>query len=537
MPRFHLAELDEAPTYERCESFGGGMDAFTRATLLALDAYQYGLNGLIPDGLEFRTRPGADSLFTTLSNKVQGMLYFDTPSAEQLLIAANTKLYQWNGSVNTEITGWTPVDGNARFAMAQGVNTALITDGNARTGATVGGFRIWNGTALSDPGSGAADPPETATILLWHANRMWASGFPGSTTGKEDDAMWGSLLLDFGSGKWDGTDRNIRIGAGDGDPIMGLASLSSSADKGFVMAVLKQNSIWLVNTDPTATFTNFTANLGPQQISDGIGCVGKRAFAVDGNDLLFISPDRSIRSLARMQAAASQYAVSAPLSLPIQPYVRRINWTYAYLSVVKKYGELVIFSVPLDSSTYPNSNFVWNTRLQRWVGIWSNIAAGDMEVTRFGGVHRLVFGENDGRVRQWKDANDETADATYLDDSVAIPTKFWTRAMLFGEPLNDKDAFHIELAFGTSNASAVQATLIADNVAAKTWTETVTTSGITFPITLPLTFPSPTYPKRRRGLRGMTPFGECYVKVESTSGWWSLRTVSLSAFLNTLKSQ
>ncbi|MBF9645447.1 hypothetical protein, partial [Streptococcus pseudopneumoniae] len=86
-------------------------------------------------------------------------------------------------------------------------------------------------------------------------------------------------------------------------PIMGLASLSSSHEHGFVMAVLKQNSIYLVNTDPTATFTNFTANIGPQQVSDGIGCVGKRAFCVDGNDLLFVSPDRSFRSLARMAGA------------------------------------------------------------------------------------------------------------------------------------------------------------------------------------------------------------------------------------------
>lgn len=532
-----MDEVDDALTYERCESFGGGMDAFNRPTLLAPDAYQYGENTFIPDGLEVGTRPGFDSLFTALGGKIQGLLYFDTPTVEQLINVGAAKVYTWNGTLNTERTGWTPTTSSDVMAMAQGVDKALLTDGEARSSATVGGFRVWDGAAFTDPGNGANDPPETATILIWHASRMWASGFPGTTAGKENDALWGSALLDFGAGKWDGTDRNIRIGAGDGDPIMGLASLSSSHEHGFVMAVLKQNSIYLVNTDPTATFTNFTANIGPQQVSDGIGCVGKRAFCVDGNDLLFVSPDRSFRSLARMAGAQGQYEISPPLSLPIQSYVRRINWTYAHLICVKKYGDHVVFSVPLDSNTTPNYAFVWNGRLQRWVGIWSNIAAHDMEVTRYNGVHRFVIGETSGTVRQWKDFADDTDSDTYLDDSVAIPTKLWSRSMLFGEPLNDKDAFHLELRFGSSDASVVRITLYADNASLKTWTENIAQPGLTLPLSLPFDLANPQYASRLKGLRGLMPFNEMFIRVESTAGWWRLRTISISAFLNTLKTQ
>lgn len=526
MPRFYQDELDQELSYERCESFGGGLDAFVRATLIPQDAYQYGLNGLVPDGFEFRTRPGADGLFTAYAKVVQGVFYFDTPSYEQLITGSDQKLYSFNGTTNTEMTGFTLADDSLNFSAAQGVDKMLLADGTS--------LASWNGTAWTTTYN--ATDPIKATILLWHANRMWAAGFDGSVAGKENDAIWGSALLAFQPGDWNGTDRNFRIGGGDGDPITALASLSSSADKGYVMAIGRQNSIWLVNTDPTATFTNFTANIGPQQVTDGIGIVGKRACCVDGNDLLFVSPDKTFRSLARMAAAASQYQVGPPLSLPIQPFVKRINWNYAHLICVKKYGELVLFSVPLDSATTPDTIFVWNSRLQRWISIWTGLTVMDMEVTRRSGLHRLVFAEQTGKVRQWKDFEDEQDDDTYLDDTTAIPTKFWSRSFLFQEPLNDKDAFHMETRFGASNAMVTE-TIVADNAELKTLSEDIRSTGVSLPLSLPFNLVNPQYKPKPRGLRQLKPFNECYIRVESTAGWWSLRTLSMSAFLNTLRTK
>jgi hypothetical protein len=212
MPLFYTQGLDEELVYERCESFGGGLDAYTRSTLLPQDAFQYGLNGLVPDGLEFRTRPGADLLFTSYGSKVQGLFYFDTPSVEQLISGNSTKLYSFDGAVNTEMTGFTLADGDVDFSAAQGVDKMLIADGT--------NLRSWNGTSWDAAfGTGDTFPPAGATILLWHANRMWAAGFSGSVAGKENDAIWGSALLTFGDGDWNATDRNFRIGTGDGDPI------------------------------------------------------------------------------------------------------------------------------------------------------------------------------------------------------------------------------------------------------------------------------------------------------------------------------
>ena len=531
MPQFFNDLLDDNPVFERCESFGGGLDSFTRSTLLPQDSYQYGLNTSIPNGMEMRTRAGADLLGTARDEKIQGMLYFDTHAYEQLIVGSDSKL--WWSTVSgtwTEMTGWTLDDADLAFSAAQGVETVLFTDGTQQ-------LRTWNGTAWSAAlGTANTDPPQGASILLWHAGRMWAAGFGGATAGKEDDAIWGSNLLAYGSGEWDGTDRNIRIGGGEGDPIVGLASLASSFDKGFTMAVLKRNSIWMVNTDPTANFTNFRATIGPEQVGGGVGCVGKRAFCVNGNDLIYVSPDKTIRSLARMANAQGQYEISAPMSLPIQSYMNRVNWDYASLIACVKYREMVLVTVPLDAATTPDTLFAYNARLQRWVGIWTGWTANSFAVTYFGGVQALAIGENGGNVNVWKDSEDELDDATYLDNGVAIPTTAWLRSWLFGEPLNDKDAFHAETRFGQSNGQ-VNVTLVADDVNLKTWTVDARATGPNLEIDLDFDLVSAGNRPFRKGLRGLTAFNECYLRLESTAGWWSLRNASMSAFMNTLRNE
>ncbi len=203
---------------------------------------------------------------------------------------------------------------------------------------------------------------------------------------------------------------------------------------------------------------------------------------------------------------------------------------------MKKYGELVLFCAPLDAATTPDTIFAWNSRLQRWVGIWTGLPAVDMEVTRYGGVHHLIFGQTDGKVREWKDGEDDQDSDTYKDDATAIPTQFWTRGMLFAEPMNDKDSYHAEVRFGVSDA-IVTITLVADNTDLFSWTEDVRQTGVSLPINLPFDLGNPETQPKRKGLRGLTPYNECYLKIESTEGWFDLRNISLSAFLNTLRSQ
>jgi hypothetical protein len=527
MPYQFSDALDDELLYERCESFGGGMDAFSTPSLLPPDAWQYGQNVVVPDNLRVRTRPGADTLTAApaAGHAIQGLRYFDTPTYEQLIAGANTKLWQWSGVAWAEMVGWTLNDAALQFASAQGVDKVLFSDG-------VQNMRSWNGAAFTDLGNIAnsinSGPPVGATILWWHAGRMFASGKASA-----DDMVWSSKLLDFGATGWDHTNFSFRVGGGEGDAVMMGISLPPAGVGDYRMAVLKANSVYTVNTDPTAASA---AEWQIQKLTDGIGCVGRWAAALSGNDVLFMARD-GVRSLRRMQSAAGQYELSPPLSTPLQPYIDRINWSYAHLIAAVNYKHLTLFAVPLDANTSNNTVLVWNGRLGRWTGIWTGWTPASWAVSRFGNVLRLCLGETTGLVRRWKDTVDPTDDATYLEDGAAIPSKLWTRAMLFGEPVNDKDGYHAETRFIQGNAT-VTLTALGDGAELRTWQGDLLTTGVDLPVDLPFDLPSPTAQRPvRRGLRGLTPFNEVFLKIESASGWWELKNVTLSAFLNMLQNQ
>jgi hypothetical protein len=317
------------------------------------------------------------------------------------------------------------------------------------------------------------------------------------------------------------------VGGGEGDPVRAMAGLQN-----FYLAVLKENSIWLVLADPSQ---NTAANWRIERMSSGIGCVGREAWCMSGNDLLFMSRD-GVRSLSRMQGAVGQYQLDPPLSEPMQPYIDRINWDKASLIAAAGYKHLSLWAVPLDNAVSNNTVLVWNGRLRKWTGIWTGWTPNAWEVTRFNSTLRLVLGENTGLVRQWKDYSDATLDSTYLEDLAPIATNLYTRAGLFQEPLNDKSGYHIEARFSVSNA-LVNFTLTADDVDVLTWQKDLRLAGVTLPVNLPFNLALPGVTASRRGIRGLQAFNQCYLKIGSTAGWWALRNVSLSAYLNTLENQ
>ena len=495
------------------------MDDYTTASELPADASKYFENIILRDNKRPRTRPGAETLNAApaAAHATRGLKYFQTPAYAQLLAAQNSKIWKWEGASWAEVAGWAPQDN--RVAMEQLVDKVLLSDGS-------GNLQSYDGAAFTDLGNiagAAGDPPVGTTILRRCAGRIFAAG-----KSDEPDTLWASSLLGFDRGQWDHTKFKIRIGGGEGKPITGLLGLQNST-----LVVFKEGSTYLVAADPTAN-TAAAWNIG-DPLSEEIGCVGLRACCGYGNDGYFVARD-GVRTVRRMAAAAGQYEVSAPISVPIQTYIDRINWDHADQITARNYKELVLFAVPLDSSTTNNAVLVYNARLGVWLGRWTGWTPNCWEVTRFGGTHRLVFGETPGLVRQWKDWRTAGTDSTYQDDGAAIPTKLWTRAMLFGEPENDKDGYHAEVRFNTSNA-VVTITAVGDDATLRQWQKDVRQQGPTFPVTLPFTFASATSTPTRRGLRGCRAFNEMYLKIESTSGWWELRNVTVSAYLNMLQNQ
>lgn len=238
MPYQFSDALDDELLYERCESFGGGMDAFSTPSLLPPNVWQYGQNVVVPDNLRIRTRPGADTLGPGApagAFAIQGLAYLDTANVKQLIAGSNGKLYQYAGAVWTLMAGFNLTDALLQFAAAQGVDKLLITDGTQH-------MRSWDGANFVDLGGTAntvaSDPPVGATMLWWHAGRMFASGKAALP-----DTAWASKLLDFGTGKWDHIQFSWQVGGGEGDAIVGGISLPPAGLGDFRMLVLKENSV------------------------------------------------------------------------------------------------------------------------------------------------------------------------------------------------------------------------------------------------------------------------------------------------------
>ena len=529
--------LDDPLAFEYVQDFSGGEDSFRRSTLIDGNQCQHLLNVMVRDNYEERTRPGADALPTAKTPPLAGALqiyalrYFQTAAHQQLLASVNVAgtghLVKYEGGAWADLNGLGSFPGgfpsaaNDRLAMAQGVDTMLISDG-ASQGV------IWDGAAFTQTGApGNTNFPIGATILCFFQGVMWAAGVSTAP-----DTIWMSLILNFAAGGWNGTTRSFRIGGGDGDPIVAIAPMQGST-----MAVLKQNSVWLLTYSPandTSVGAAATACTANQAMSYGIGCVGRDAWCVYGNDVLFMAQD-GVRSVQRMQAAAGQWQLTAPISQPIQPYIARINPAAWAGIVALKYQEFAFFFVPLDNSLTNNYVLVYNGRLQKWLGAWTNWTATCVEMTRFNGQTHFVFGDTAGMVNQWKDQSSNTDDSTYLDNGLPYPTQVNTRSFQFGEAVNNKSAYSTVLRFSSGNA-ALNLGWYADTVLAKTWNGSFNPTGDILGVdTLPFLLESTGPVKVTKGIRGLPAFNEAYISITSNSGWFWLKNIICSAFINPLK--
>jgi len=221
----------------------------------------------------------------------------------------------------------------------------------------------------------------------------------------------------------------------------------------------------------------------------------------------------------------------------VQPYIDRINAAAQNTIAVKKYQELILFAVPLDSATTPDHVLVYNGRLGQWIGVWTGWTPTMWEVTRFAGQQRLVFGDSAGYVNEWKDNEDEETDATYLDNARDIATRLWSRNLSFGDVEADKVAFNIRVRFNRGNA-VMNFSAVGDDADLKTWSRTFEPTGDvlgtgTLPFQLQTTGPT----LAAASLRDLPSFREMFVKIESESGWWELRNFSVSARVRPMKTK
>ena len=549
--------------YDRIPNFAGGQDSYKYAAELAPNQSQLLQNMVVLDNGRAVTRPGADQINSTPSTfgninpvgQVQGLAFLDNYTyGQNLLMAQGGKLYNWNGSGWSNALAFTLTTTTNQIAAVQGVDKLLISDGAKA-------IQLWNGNAFTACSTGPADTtatngPTGATSVAFIAGMFVCAG-PAMVQGNgatvttyPPDSLVFSGYLGGAQGTWSNA-YQFRVGNGDGEAIVALAPIQSTATSTpiYNLAVLKENSVWILNIQPGAyatfagMFTAFSAAPQGDQVGTGIGCVGKNAWCVFQNDLLFMSQD-GVQSLQRMQAAAGQYQLTSPLSLPIQPYIDRINWNAASKIQAIKYRQLALFFVPLDGSATNNWVFVWNGRISQWTVFngWSTQAA---VITRFpqgvnfvaggnngqtqGGI-QLVLGNADGSVNVWKDSSSLAyLDNTYLDNTIPIPWQVNTRAMIFGNLDFQKKLRACLIRFNQGHA-AVNLSAYLDLADSDDWNQALNPGGAVLPVILPFVLatskPTPCY----RSLEGLPYANEFYLQIGSAGGWADIRGIVASAF-------
>lgn len=550
MPAHFIDSLDDGMTLDVQSSFVGGMVSNVRADLLStsqaalLQDVTTEVNGVLRTRRGFRMLGNLSSASGGITGTgMQGLHYYDAPGQEHLVAAVNGKLYRMDSASN-----WTLVN-NSSAASTGMVDMAQVGDRLFASGGTAR-LRHWTGSELASASAGTqiTDGPSTFLRLLT-AQKFRVFGVDVGNP----DSLWSSIFLPSGATPFTSgtTLLSIRIGEGEGDPIVGLY-----AWKGFLLVVLKESSIWSLDTTPAAAYGSGTvataaSDYVAQRLSGRIGCVSHRSVAMAGNDLLFLSRD-GVRSLAKLQEDTDG-AVSDALSFPINDYIQRINWAAADTSCAVYWQGRYMLAVPLDSATQPNTVLVYRPSTGAWT-VFTGLQPVAWAVTRFGGQpQKLVMLDARGNVLEYRDwvAWTSVSSTDYTDrftgtTDVRVPWRVLSRGFTCNEPVNPKQPDHLEVEFDAS-AAVVDVKLSADGDARGAIATRFLTGGSTLmlPFTLPATLGSQTIRRKRWSLLGRQEARHFQVEITeaaglsaselANSGWVAIRQMTFGAFVETME--
>lgn len=538
MSQKFLDALDDQTLDAAQEEWRGGTNESGRPTRLLPNQFGQGVNVMLDeeDGSP-KTRPGADALGGAALDaaRIDRLVYFDTPTAEYLIATLNLSLRRWDGAAWTTAAAY-PFGANNVADLAQLNQLLYVTAGSGNWQSYAPATDAW-----ADLGNGAGNPPVGATMTCVHTERVFATGTitPVAGGAAQDDAIYVSNLGNAGSGQWNHATFSFRVGRGEGEPIKALCSA-----KGWWLAVGKEHSLYMVNTDPTAASA---AEWAVKRLANSVGVVGRRALCAAGDSLFLVAPDRSLREVMATMDADTPFELLAPASEPAQNWFKRINWAQASKIVLHKHGRFLLMGCALDGASDNNTVLVWDLRyrvpgpggvtfpafLGRWTG-WTPTA---FCTTRFGAVgERLAIGDTVGKVNAWKEDDDEGLAATYLDNAVDIATTIRTASWDFGFVRNWKDGESLEVEFVDSTTTATVRAVL-DGVERQTWAVITEETAPTLPVMLDFYLASGGPVAVPKSVDGNVEFREMYVEITTTAGRVQVRRVGASAFLNTTRTE
>lgn len=265
-------------------------------------------------------------------------------------------------------------------------------------------------------------PPNFA-FSLEHKGRLWAAGAVANPSrlyysGKDNPEQWTPTA---GAGY-------IDISPGDGDEIRGIASF--------------KNELWVFKGPNKGSIHRITgsspSDFGRVLFIRGLACVGHSSIIPFKDDVLFMTPSGSIRSL-KATAAFGDYH-DAAITFPIDGWLRD-NLNHSALKTVWAVNDPttshLYFAVPTGSSTTNNEvlcydyQFASVQRPDRWSRItdWPAHCLANVVVS---GLPRVYSGGTDGYIR------DLNVSARNIDGDTALFPKIKTPNLNYGDSFQFK---------------------------------------------------------------------------------------------------
>jgi hypothetical protein len=530
MPIVSNSGLDDPILFDISSSFVGGVNNISSTKLLAENQGSEFINVDIDRIGNAVTRRGTANVSSTAvpegTSAIQGMYYFDTGVVNQIVIAKNGKIFSYDGNVgsgswNRDESLYVMGSPDNVVCFAQLSDKLYFCDGTSD-------IKSYNGTTVASIPS-AANAPTGVRLLCSHTNRMFA------IRSSESDTIYVSDLLSVeGTSAWSNVD-SFRVG-GDGEPITGIASWT-----GYRLVVFKENSTYVITTDPTASIANWSIEV----VSSEVGCVAHNTICQIGANLYWLAQD-GVRTMQRILQGTDQ-EISEPLSKTIDSTIKDINRTYISRSCALYYRNRYILSVPTGTSTINDCSIVYNTVHRAWSGKWTNFGANFFCHYTNTPSNCLVLGTPRGAVLQWKEwVNDNNEiPSDYQDSGSDIRTSLTTREFTFGDMMSYKSLNNVEVQFYSSTAycsvSLVDedgGTLIAlSNIDSSAFTGGLGALILPFVLNANAVIRNQRSRRRARSLLGNQPVRGVQVLIESSSGKLNIQSVIVSAFLDAFVSE
>jgi len=505
-------QLDDTPIRDGIASFAGGMRSDAPAKRLADDESELLMNVDVETNGAATTRRGTlrlgagyveDGSEFAGGRWIQGMHSYNVPNGNRLVAVNKGALWSYDGLVWTRLPGYLagsmPFHTQMPVCIVQGSNDLYLSD-------VFRSIARYDGTTFTSLGSGgASQPPFGCACIVWHTERLVAAA---SSTSKYVIAF--SDILDATT--WDTTTQQITVGKGDGDPVTGVFSWIE-----FNLIVFKRQSIHIVHCNPTLAVADFPI----KPITYEFGVTAWRTAAQVGTDV-FVLTNSGVRSIRRTIAVENQQDVGPSISDPVADLIRRINPAYVTYCHAIAWKHRYILFLPLDDSTFPNYALVYNTRLNSWSGYWTglNVTVAATRVAADGST-RLVFGDSNGRVKEWRDYDQTETLASYQDEGGAnIPTLIFTRALTFGDDEAPKSGMNYEVEYSAKSFGGAAPTITTIN-------ENATTSETQTLDTLNGSTRRQAFDLQARG-----PFRELQFRLISQAGKVTLKRATARAFVD-----